>query len=121
MSTDSKSATSTGAPREVPVSELSYSDASRELDEIVAFFEHQQVDVDQLVTRLERAAAIVEELDRRICGTRLQVEQLVPRLRAATEDDEGLGDGGLDEEGLEEGDDAAGGGQGAAPQDEFEF
>ena len=67
---------------EVPVSELSYTEASRELDEIVEFFEHRDVDVDQLVARLERATAIVDELDRRVRRTRSQVEQLVPRLQA---------------------------------------
>jgi exodeoxyribonuclease VII small subunit len=67
----------------VPVSELSYTQASRELDGIVDFFEQRDVDVDQLVARLERATAIVDELDRRIRQTRSQVEQLVPRLEAA--------------------------------------
>ena len=67
----------------VPVADMSYTEASRELDEIVAFFEQRDVDVDQLVSRLERASAIVEELDRRIRQTRMQVEELVPRLEAA--------------------------------------
>lgn len=65
------------------VAAMSYTDASRELDEIVAFFEGREVDVDQLVTKLERASAIVEELDRRLRRTRAQVEELVPRLAAA--------------------------------------
>jgi exodeoxyribonuclease VII small subunit len=68
---------------ETPVGELSYTDASHELDEIVAFFEQREVDVDRLVERLERATAIVDELDRRLRRTRAQVEQLVPRLEAA--------------------------------------
>ena len=66
----------------VPVSELSYTEASRELDAIVAFFEQREVDVDELVVRLERATAIVDELDRRVRQTRAQVEELVPRLEA---------------------------------------
>jgi exodeoxyribonuclease VII small subunit len=73
---------------ERPVSELSYTEASRELDEIVEFFEHRDVDVDQLVSRLERATEIVDELDRRVRRTRAQVEQLVPRLQATTRSDE---------------------------------
>jgi exonuclease VII small subunit len=68
----------------VPVSELSYTEASRELDSIVEFFEHRDVDVDLLVAYLERATAIVDELDRRVRRTRSEVEQLVPRLQAAT-------------------------------------
>ncbi|MHB1583730.1 MAG: exodeoxyribonuclease VII small subunit [Acidimicrobiales bacterium] len=75
--------TGDGGPGQ-PVSELSYTAASRELDEIVAFFEQREVDVDQLVARLERATAIVDELDRRLRRTRAQVEELVPRLQAAS-------------------------------------
>ena len=67
--------------KEIPVSQLSYTEASSELDEIVEFFEHRDVDVDQLVARLERATSIVDELDRRVRRTRSQVEQLVPRLQ----------------------------------------
>jgi exonuclease VII small subunit len=77
----------------VPVTELSYTDASRELDAIVGFFEQQEVDVDQLVVRLERATAIVDELDRRVRRTRAQVEELVPRLEAVNRNPvEGTGD-----------------------------
>jgi exonuclease VII small subunit len=74
----------TGEPGDgaVPVTELSYTEASRELDAIVGFFEQREVDVDQLVIRLERATAIVDELDRRVRKTRAQVEELVPRLEA---------------------------------------
>jgi exonuclease VII small subunit len=66
----------------VPVADLTYNDASRELDAIVEFFERREVDVDHLVAKLERATAIVDEMDRRIRTTRAQVEQLVPRLEA---------------------------------------
>ena len=70
----------------VPVEQLSYTDASRELDAIVNFFEQREVDVDVLVARLERATALIDELDRRLRQTRSQVEELVPRLEAlATE------------------------------------
>lgn len=64
----------------VPVSDLSYADASRELDAIVEFFEQRDVDIDLLVARLARATDIVDELDRRIHKTRMQVEELVPKL-----------------------------------------
>jgi exodeoxyribonuclease VII small subunit len=70
-------------PPPVPVTELSYTEASRELNRIVEFFEQREVDVDQLVARLERATAIVDELDKRIRQTRMQVEELAPRLEAA--------------------------------------
>jgi exodeoxyribonuclease VII small subunit len=75
---------------EIAVSELTYTQASRELEEIVSFFEQRDVDVDQLVARLERATAIVDELDRRIRRTRAQVEQLVPRLEAVAQSAQGV-------------------------------
>lgn len=71
-----------------PVEEMSYTDASAELDSIVGFFEQREVDVDQLVSRLVRATAIIEELDSRLRRTRVQVEQLLPRLGAAVDDAE---------------------------------
>jgi exodeoxyribonuclease VII small subunit len=67
---------------EVPVDQLTYTEASRELDSIVGFFEQREVDVDVLVARLERATALVDELDRRLRRTRAQVQELVPRLDA---------------------------------------
>lgn len=73
-----------GEGKHVPVADLSYTEASRELDEIVASFEQGELDVDELVGRLERATAIVDELDRRLRRTKAQVEDLVPRLEAAT-------------------------------------
>ena len=35
-----------------------------------------------LVARLERATALIDELDRRLAAPRAQVEELVPRLDA---------------------------------------
>ena len=84
-----------GSDSAVPVEELSYTDASRELDAIVDFFEQREVDVDVLVARLERATALIDELDRRLRQTRAQVEELVPRLDAlAAEDPAGTEGGG---------------------------
>ena len=74
------------APAAVPVDQLSYTEASRELDGIVDFFEQREVDVDVLVTRLERATALIDELDKRLRKTRAQVEELVPRLESLSLD-----------------------------------
>ena len=71
------------APAPRPVGELSYTDASSELDGIVEELDRGQVDVDRLVAVLERATAIVDELDRRIARTRVKVEELAPRLERA--------------------------------------
>jgi exodeoxyribonuclease VII small subunit len=75
-----------GTMEPVPVAELSYTDASLELDTIVEFFEQREVDVDVLVSRLERATLLIDELDKRLRHTRSQVEELVPRLEALAGD-----------------------------------
>jgi exodeoxyribonuclease VII small subunit len=86
-----------GSAPGVPVAELAYADASQELDDIVAELEEGLVDVDVLVERLQRATDIVDELDRRLRGTRLRVEELVPRLESiGQEADDELGEEGLD-------------------------
>jgi exodeoxyribonuclease VII small subunit len=84
-------------PAAAAVGDLSYTDASRELDAIVEFFEQREVDVDVLVSRLERATALIDELDRRLRQTRAQVEELVPRLDALAADVEFEGDDDDDE------------------------
>jgi exonuclease VII small subunit len=98
-----------------PVTELSYTEASSELDAIVGFFEQREVDVDQLVVRLERATAIVDELDRRVRKTRVQVEELVPRLEAVNrgldddteeDDEEGADDHDVPDDEVDDGDEA---------------
>ena len=76
--------------RSVPVEQLSFTEASRELDAIVNFFEQREVDVDVLVGRLERATALIDELDRRLRRTQAQVEELVPRLDALAGEVAGL-------------------------------
>jgi exodeoxyribonuclease VII small subunit len=68
------------------LSNLSYGDATAELDAIVNYFESSEIDVDQLVSQLERATALIEELDTRLRRTRTQVETLVPKLAAAIGD-----------------------------------
>ena len=78
----------------VPVEQLSFTEASRELDAIVNFFEQREVDVDVLVGRLERATALIDELDRRLRRTQAQVEELVPRLDALAGDVAGPDAGG---------------------------
>jgi len=86
-----------GTMEPVPVAELSYTDASLELDTIVEFFEQREVDVDVLVARLTRATALIDELDKRLRHTRAQVEELVPRLDTLAGELDQEGDGTDDE------------------------
>ncbi len=90
------------APQGVPVAQLTYSEASQELDGIIVELEEGLVDVDLLVERLQRATDIVDELDRRLRGTRLRVEELVPRLESIGQDADGVLDDQDDEDGAEE-------------------
>ena len=50
------------------------------------FFERSEVDVDELVAKLERATVLVDELERRLTATRVQVEELSPKLTSLVED-----------------------------------
>ena len=65
--------------------ELSYAEATAELDVIIAEFDQGQVDVDRLAERFQRATELVEELDRRIRVNRRKVEDLSPRLDAVAQ------------------------------------
>ncbi len=65
-----------------PMADISYAEATAELDAIIAEFDQGQVDVDRLAERFQRATELVEELDRRIRVNRRQVEALSPRLDA---------------------------------------
>jgi len=62
--------------------DLTYAEATAELDAIIAEFDEGQVDVDRLADRFQRATELVEELDRRIRVNRTRVEALTPRLEA---------------------------------------
>ena len=68
-----------------PPADLAYRDALAELDTIVAELEADDVDVDIVADRLERAAALVAELQRRIHDATVRVEQLAPRLEKAAD------------------------------------
>ena len=63
----------------------SWTDASRELDEIVASFDDGDVSVDELIVKLERASAIIALLEERLTETRAKVEELVPTLTRTTD------------------------------------
>ncbi|MGH9294345.1 MAG: hypothetical protein ACRD0B_03355 [Acidimicrobiales bacterium] len=65
-----------------PAVELTYAEATEELDEIIAELDQGVVDVDVLEERLRRAVEIVEELDRRIRGVRERVGAILPRLES---------------------------------------
>ncbi len=71
----------------MPPEELAYRDALAELDDIVRELEADDVDVDVVAERLERATALVTELKRRIHDAQARVERLAPRLEQAAAPD----------------------------------
>ncbi|MDH2904185.1 MAG: exodeoxyribonuclease VII small subunit [Actinomycetota bacterium] len=62
-----------------------WNDAAEELNAIVASFDQGEVSVDDLFVKLERATAIIEDLEERLGATKAKVEELAPRIaRVAT-------------------------------------
>ncbi len=59
----------------------SYSEAIRELDEILAEIERADVDLDRLAGRVERASELVKLLKARIRDTEVKVTRVVEELQ----------------------------------------
>jgi exodeoxyribonuclease VII small subunit len=57
-----------------------WEEATRELDAIVAYLEGPDVNVDDLIVKLQRGAEIVEVLESRLVATRAKVEEIAPRV-----------------------------------------
>ncbi len=57
-----------------------WNDAAGELNAIVASFDEGEVSVDDLIEKLARATAIIEELEARLGATKAKVEELAPRI-----------------------------------------
>ena len=60
--------------------ELGWADAMGELSTILAELERDDVDLDVLADRVERAAWLISVCRERIAGTRLRVDELVADL-----------------------------------------
>jgi len=54
--------------------------ATKELDEIVEYLEGPDVNVDDLITKLQRGAEIIEALETRLTATKAKVEEIAPRV-----------------------------------------
>ncbi len=63
----------------------SWEEATRELDDIVAYLEGPDVNVDDLIARLQRGAEIVEALEERLVATKAKVEEIAPRVEKMDE------------------------------------
>lgn len=65
--------------------EVSFSEARARLDEILEEVESEEIDVDRLAERVREAAALIRLCRERLAAARLEVDQVVAELRAATE------------------------------------
>jgi len=63
-----------------PEEQVSYADAMAELESILAELERDDVDIDHLTARVERAAHLIEVCRTRIESVRLDVTRLVEDL-----------------------------------------
>lgn len=61
---------------------LTYAAALRELEEILAELERDNVDVDRLASRVQRASELIRFCQERISSARLRIEQVVTDLDA---------------------------------------
>lgn len=66
--------------------EIGFEEAMQELESILADLQSDDVDVDTLAARVDRAARLIEVCRQRISATRLQVEEIVSTVQ--TDEDE---------------------------------
>ena len=78
--------------------EVSYAAALDELEQILVELDDDQLDVDVVAERVQRAAALIRVCRARIAGARMQVERVVADLEAD--------DGPMADASLAEGDEA---------------
>ena len=69
---------------------IGYADAMKELEQILRDLEGDDLDVDMLASRVERASFLIGLCRQRIGDARVQVERVVANLDS--DDDAGLGD-----------------------------
>lgn len=70
------------AAESTPAADLSYRDASAELEEILAELDQDTIDVDVLSQRVRRAAELIRVCRERIAGARLDIDRVVAELEA---------------------------------------
>ncbi len=61
-------------------SEISYSLALEELQEILTELESDQIDIDELAKKVERANDLLQQCQKRLTSTQMQVEKIIDVL-----------------------------------------
>lgn len=64
---------------------VGYADAMAELEEILEHLEGDDLDVDALASRVERASALIDVCRTRITQARVQVESVVAKLEESVD------------------------------------
>lgn len=78
-------------------SEPGYADALAELDDILDDLESDDIDVDVLATKVERAAALIQHCQSRIATARVQVEKVVADLEGVDPEPDSASDAPADD------------------------
>jgi len=69
-------------------SELTYSESSAELEEILDEIESGDTDIDVLSEKVERAAELINLCKEKLSGTELRVNKVVEQLAAGDDEEE---------------------------------
>lgn len=62
------------------VADMSYGDAARELESILADLESDRLDVDEVVTRVKRASDLIKVCREKVSSAQIQVRQVLTEL-----------------------------------------
>ena len=60
--------------------EITYSLALEELQEIINDLESDQIDIDELAKKVERANELLQQCQKRLTSTQMQVEKIIEAL-----------------------------------------
>ena len=60
--------------------EITYSLALEELQEIINDLESDQIDIDELAKKVERANELLQQFQKRLTSTQMQVEKIIEAL-----------------------------------------
>ena len=61
--------------------EITYSLALEELQEIINDLESDQIDIDELAKKVERANELLQQCQKRLTSTQMQVEKIIEALK----------------------------------------
>lgn len=70
----------TDSTKDDALSSVTYADALTELDSILSDLEVDDIDIDALASKVERASRLIAECRNRISAAKVQVEQVVAGL-----------------------------------------